>query len=158
MNTKGFTLIELLVTLTILSILAAVALPFAETTMMRTKELELRTALREIRSAIDVLHDDWLSGRVSKTNSNVSDDGYPRTLQILVDGVEKNDAKGGVRHYLRQIPRDPFAETGAEAIDTWKVRGYQDDLESSVWGGDDVYDIRSKSDRLALDGTYLKDW
>jgi len=154
----GFTLIELLITLSILSILSAVALPFVETTVIRTKELEMRSALREVRSAIDVFHDDWLAGRIAKTNFKTSADGFPKSLQVLVEGVEKNDAKGGLKYYLRRIPRDPFAKADVAAVESWAVRGYQDDPESTIWGGDDVYDIRSKSDRTALDGTFLKDW
>ena len=155
---KGFSLIELLVTLMILSILATAALPFVETTVVRSKELELHGSLREIRSAIDSFHDDWVTGKISKTNANVSEYGFPRTLQILVDGVEGSDAKGKKRRYLRRIPRDPFAEQDKSPLEDWKIRGYQDDVESTVWGRGDVYDIRSMSDRTALDGTRYKDW
>src|SRR4030065_508490 len=92
---RGYPLIELLVTLVVLSILAAAALPYAEMTVTRTKELELRRALREVRTAIDRFHEDWLSGKISKTNADASDDGYPRSLQVLVEGTEGGDAKGG---------------------------------------------------------------
>jgi general secretion pathway protein G len=142
----------------ILSILATAALPFVETTVIRSKELELHRVLREVRSAIDNFHDDWVIGKISKTNSNVSEDGYPRTLQILVEGIEGSDVKGKKRRYLRQIPRDPFLEQDKTALEDWKVRGYQDELESTVWGRGDIYDIRSMSERSALDGTRYKDW
>ena len=155
---KGFSLIEMLVTLMILSILATAALPFVETTVVRSKELELHRSLREVRTAIDNFHDDWVAGKISKTNTNVSENGYPRTLQILVDGIEGSDAKGKKRRFLRRIPRDPFAEQDKSPLEDWKIRGYQDDVESTVWGRLDVYDIQSLSDRTALDGTLYKDW
>src|SRR5687768_9590704 len=103
-SNRGITLIELLVTLVILSILAAAAMPYAEVTVRREKELELRRALREVRNAIDAFNDDWKGGKISKTGSAASDDGYPKTLQALVDGAETSDAKGGKRKYLRRIP------------------------------------------------------
>jgi general secretion pathway protein G len=155
---KGFSLIELLVTLMILSILATAALPFVETTVIRSKELELHSTLREVRIAIDNFHDDWVTGKISKTNSNVSEDGYPRTLQILVDGVEGSDAKGKKRRYLRRIPRDPFAEQDKSPLEDWRVRAYQDEVDSTVWGRADVYDIQSMSNKTALDGTLYKNW
>lgn len=155
---KGFTLIELLVALAILSILAAVALPYVEITVVRTKELELHSALREVRTAIDNFHEDWGSGKISKMNANVSEDGYPRSLNILVEGVESNDVKGGKRRYLRRVPRDPFSENENPLEESWAIRSYQDELDGKVWSGLDVYDIRSKSDRTALDGTRYRDW
>jgi len=109
-SNRGLTLIELLVTLVILSILAAAAVPYAELTVRRDKEMELRRTLRQVRTAIDSFHDDWRNGAISKTGDGVSDDGFPKTLTVLVEGVEAGDAKGGVRKYLRRIPRDPFAD------------------------------------------------
>jgi general secretion pathway protein G len=156
--TAGLTLIELLVTLTILSILAAAALPYVEMTVTRSKELELHRALREVRTAIDNFHEDWLHGKISKTDTSSSDDGYPLTLQTLVDGVERADAKGGKRRYLRRIPRDPFISTDKPAEDHWALRGYQDEIDAVVSNGKDVYDIRSQSERTALDGTRYREW
>lgn len=153
----GLTLIELLVTLVILSILASAAIPFAEMTVRRDKEQDLRRALREVRSAIDAFHDDWTAGRISKLTEAASDDGYPKTLQVLVDGVDAGQAKGGKRRYLRRVPSDPFADPEKKPEEQWQLRGYQDGPGAS-WNGIDVYDIRSASDRIAIDGTRYKDW
>lgn len=155
---SGTTLLELLVTLAILAILAAAALPYAEMTVTRTKELELRRNLREVRTAIDRFHDDWLTGKISKTNADASDDGYPRSLQVLVDGVEGSDAKGGKRRYLRRIPADPFSASDKLPLEQWAIRGYQDEADTIIMSGKDVYDIRSQADRTALDGTRYRDW
>jgi general secretion pathway protein G len=154
----GLTLVELLVTLVILSILATAALPYAEVAVRRDHELELRRSLRDLRSAIDTFHDDWNGGRISRTSSAGSDDGYPKSLQVLVDGADSGDAKGSRRKYLRRVPRDPFAEPAKPPAEQWVLRGYQDAADSLVWGGRDVYDVRSASDGVALDGTRYADW
>lgn len=153
----GLTLIELLVTLVILSILASAAIPFAELTVRRDREQDLRHTLREVRTAIDNFHDDWVAGRISKLTDAASEDGYPKTLQVLVDGVDTGQAKGGKRRYLRRIPPDPFADPEKKPEEQWVLRGYQDDPGAS-WNGNDVYDVRSLSDRVAIDGTRYKDW
>ncbi len=157
-SSRGLTLVELLVTLVILSILALAALPYAEVTVRREKELELRRALRDVRTAIDAFNEDWKSGRVSRTSTAGSEDGYPKSLQVLVDGADAGDAKGSKRKYLRRIPRDPFADPARPPAEQWILRSYQDEADSIVWGGRDVYDIRSASDGAALDGTSYKDW
>jgi general secretion pathway protein G len=155
----GLTLIELLVTLAILSILAAAALPYAELTVRRDRELELRRSLREVRTAIDAFHDDWIAGRISHADNLSSPDGYPVKLQVLVDGADTGHAGGGKRRYLRRIPRDPFAETAtSERATQWTIRGYQDDAATLTWNGKDVYDLHSNSPDKAIDGTDYKDW
>lgn len=155
---SGLTLIELLVTLVILSILAAGALPYAELTITRTKELELRRTLREVRGAIDRIHRDWLDGQVSPTEAGLSADGYPRTLTVLVEGVGSGQADGRRRYYLRRIPKDPFADPGLNPELHWMLRSYQDAPDNQVWGGQDVYDVRSQSGKTAIDGTSYRDW
>ena len=158
-SAPGLTLIELLVTLAILSILAAAALPYAELTVRRDKELELRRSLREVRSGIDTFHDDWIAGRISHGDNVASADGYPRKLQVLVDGADTGHAAGGKRRYLRRIPRDPFAETATTPVaGQWMIRGYQDEPEALTWNGRDVYDIHSASPAQAIDGTSYRDW
>jgi general secretion pathway protein G len=157
-SARGLSLIELLVTLVIVSILAAAALPYAETTIRREKELELRRALRDVRSAIDRFNDDWQAGRIPKNAEGASDDGYPRSLSVLVEGVDSGDAKGGKRRYLRRIPRDPFASSTLTPEQQWVLRGYQDETDALVWGKKDVYDIRSNIEATALDGTRYRDW
>ncbi len=157
-SSRGLTLIELLVTLVILSILAAAALPYAEMTVRREKELELRRALRDLRGAIDAFNEDWKTGRISKAAAAASDDGYPKSLQVLVEGVDAGDAKASKRKYLRRVPRDPFADPARAAAEHWVVLGYQDSADTIVWGGRDVYDVRSAAQGAALDGSRYRDW
>jgi len=157
-NSRGLTLVELLVTLVILSILAAAALPYAEVTVRREKELELRRALRDVRTAIDAFYEDWKGGKISRTSTAASEDGYPKTLQVLVDGADSGDAKGGKRKYLRRVPRDPFADQAKAPLEQWVLRSYSDGPDAIVWGGRDVYDVRSAAQATAIDGTRYKDW
>lgn len=155
----GLTLIELLVTLAILSILAAAALPYAELTVRRERELELRRTLREVRGAIDSFHEDWRAGRIPQNVEVASADGYPKTLQALVDGADTGRVGGEKRRYLRRVPRDPMADSPtAPPASQWVLRGYQDASDALSWSGRDVYDLRSASPTQAIDGTYYRDW
>lgn len=146
----GFTLIELIVTISILSILATGILPLSQVTYRRTKEIELRRNLRIIRDAIDgykKLADE------KKIEKDADSSGYPDTLELLVTGVALKGPVPKKVKFLRRIPGDPMTDGGE-----WGLRSYADEADSSVWGGQDVYDVYSTSERQALDGTNYRDW
>ncbi|MCU7804210.1 MAG: prepilin-type N-terminal cleavage/methylation domain-containing protein [Candidatus Thiodiazotropha sp. (ex Lucinoma borealis)] len=155
---QGVTLVELLVVLVILSVLAAVAIPQAEVMVRRDKEFELRRSLRTIRLAIDQFHSDWAAGKIAHDEEYASDNGYPVNLEVLVEGVPTTSVSGEDRYYLRRIPADPFTIPGEFDHPQWVLRSYQDPPGSSSWGGQDVYDIRTESDKIALDRTYYNAW
>jgi general secretion pathway protein G len=143
----GLTLMELIITVAIVGILASAALPMAKFTVKRQKERELRRDLWEMRDAIDRYKDAADRGAIQiKADSN----GYPPDLQTLVDGVEVQDKK--VR-FLRAIPVDPM--TGNT---DWGLRSNQDDADSEAWGGQNVFDVYTKSYGTALDGTKYNTW
>ncbi len=150
----GFTFIELLVTTAVLMVLASAALPLARVTMKRQRESELRRTLREMRSAIDKFKDYADTQIIAPTEVAFGSEGYPKSLTVLVEGVARNnDASGSKIKLLRRIPIDPI--TGST---DWGMRSYQDSRDSAVWGGQNVFDVYSKSDGIALDGTKYKDW
>ena len=132
-----------------LSILAAVALPTARFTMRRERESELRLALRQMRTAID--EHKRLSDQ-GMIQVELGTEGYPKELENLVKGVQIV-GQTTERKFLRRIPLDPM--TGKAE---WGMRSYQDDLESTSWGGQNVYDVYSLSEATALDGTKYRDW
>lgn len=155
---NGLTLIELLVTLVILSILASAALPYAEVTVRRNKELDLNRSLREVRTAIDKFHADWKAGQISKLSGAASANGYPKELRMLIEGVPISGSTER-RKYLRRIPYDPMAMDKSGSSDaSWRLIGYRDKPDTLSWGGEDVYDIRTSSDRQALDQSYYSTW
>lgn len=146
----GFSLIELLVTLTILSILASITIPMMEMTVKRTKEQELRTALRTLREAIDVYKQASDEGRISKS---VDASGYPPDLNVLVAGVvDAKDIKRGKIYFLRKIPADPMSETGE-----WALRSYKSPADRPE-AGEDVFDVYSTSGVIGTNGTPYYDW
>lgn len=152
---RGLSLIELIIAMAILSILATVVLPLAEITVKRSNELELRQALREIRTAIDAYkadHDRAVTEK--KVIASIGETGYPETLEILLEGTEWGGLYEFPRKYLRRIPVDPFARPGED----WGRRSYLDAPDSSVWGGGDVFDVYSESNEQALDGSYYREW
>lgn len=154
----GFTLVEVLVTLVILAILASAALPYAEVTIRRQQELELRRSLREIRTAIDQFHRHWEQGRIAGVSDAASQDGYPKTLEVLVAGVPLAGEAGRKHYYLRRVPRDPFADQSLPPAEQWALRSYRDSPDTDTWGGEGVYDIRSRSSEKALDGSRYDQW
>jgi general secretion pathway protein G len=151
---RGYTFIELLVVATIIMILASAIMPLARVTATRTREVELRRNLREIRTAIDKFKDAADLGQIGSLDIKVGSENYPPDLQTLVDGVTAaNDATGRKLKFLRHIPVDPMTH-GVE----WGMRSYQDKPDSTRWGGQNVFDVHTTFDAKALDGTNYKDW
>ena len=151
---NGFTFIELLVVTAILVILASAAMPLTRVTVQRQKEAELRRSLREMRTAIDKFKDAVDAGQIGATDIRAGSEGYPPDLETLVDGVSvAGDASGRKLKFLRRIPIDPMTSSTA-----WGMRAYQDRPDAASWGGQNVYDVYSKSEGTALDGTKYKDW
>lgn len=147
-RTSGFTLLELIVASTILAILTLMALPLARVTIQREKEKQLHRALWEMRDAIDRYKDAADRGAFQ---TKVDSQNYPPDLDELVKGVEI--AGGKKVRFLRSIPIDPMTK-GTE----WGLRSMQDDPDSDSWGGQNVFDVYTKSTGTGLDGTKYKDW
>jgi general secretion pathway protein G len=144
---SGLTLVELIITVTIISILALAALPIARFQVKRVKERELRYDLWEMRDAIDHYKDAAEKGAfITKTDSF----NYPPDLETLVNGVEVQDKKV---KFLRSIPVDPMTNST-----DWGLRSNQDDADSDSFGGQNVFDVHTKSDGIALDGTKYSTW
>ena len=148
---EGFTLVELLAAITIMLLLTSMAIPLAQTEVKRARELELRRDLRDIRDAIDRYKADADAGAIEVKAETY---GYPPDLDTLVQGVERKGTKPGVKYkYLRRIPVDPMIGKA-----DWGLRSMEDDSDSTSWGGDNVFDIYTKSTGTALDGTKYSDW
>jgi general secretion pathway protein G len=151
---QGFTFIELLVVTTLLLILASAVMPLTRVGVQRTKEAELHRALREMRTAIDRYKEAVDAGVVANTELNVGNEGYPKDLETLVEGVTKaNDATGVKLKFLRRVPIDPMTSST-----DWGMRSYTDKPDSTSWGGSNVYDVYTKSEGKALDGSKYRDW
>ena len=144
---RGVTLIELVVAVTILLILAGAAVPIARTRIRRERERELRRDLWDMRDAIDRYKDAADRGAFQV---KVGSEGYPPDLETLVNGV---DVQGKKVRFLRRIPVDPMTGTSE-----WGLRAMQDDPNSTSWGGQNVFDVYSKSEGSALDGTKYSEW
>ena len=151
---RGYTFIELLIVTTILLVLASAVMPLAQVTSQRQREAELRRSLRELRTAIDAFKNAVDLGLIPTTELEPGNEGYPPTLDILVEGISAaNDASGRQLRFLRRIPIDPT--TGAS---DWGLRSYQDSPDATTWGRQNVYDVYTRSSGTALDGTDYTDW
>jgi general secretion pathway protein G len=165
---SGVTLLELMITLTIVMILASIAMPLSRLSTTRTHEIELRQQLRLMRAAIDTFKLEWnrdgdvLLGAACVKNKLTCKDvtsvyGYPKSLDKLL-GVQLTGQEATVkgtttRRYLRSLPLDPL--TGKA---DWIFRCYKDAPKASSWCGDDIYDVITQSQDIALDGTKYRDW
>jgi general secretion pathway protein G len=149
---RGMTLVELIVAFTILLVLTSMAVPLARSNVRRLKERQLREALKEMHTAIDKYKDMADGGKlgIQKLDSY----GYPESLQALVDGVKGSGQAADTKlKFLRRIPLDPMTNTR-----DWGVRSMQDDPTSNSWGGQNVFDVYTKSMDKAADGTPYSDW
>jgi len=151
---RGYSFVELAIVTTIVLILAAAVLPLTKVTIQRQREIELHRVLREMRTAIDEYKDAVDAGLIGGVDVRVGSEGYPPDLETLVEGVTvQNDQSGRKLRFLRRIPVDPL--TGQA---DWGLRAYQDEPDSTSWGGQNVYDVYTKADGTALDGTRYRDW
>jgi len=150
---RGFTYLELVATAAILMIMASAIMPMARVTRKRQKELELRRELRILRTAIDEYKKMVDAGRIGGMDVKLGSEGYPPTLEILVEGVSQVGTVDKKLKFLRRIPVDPITRTAE-----WGLRCYQDDADSDSWCGSNVYDVYTKSQGEALDKTKYGDW
>jgi general secretion pathway protein G len=183
---KGFSLMEIVIVLFIVSALAAIAAPYARKSFQREKELELRETLRTVRTAIDKFHADWEKSLDNKQAPKAaaspvaaeppapkfpaSGNGYPLSLQILVDGVDKPKGKGERIRYLRSLPVNPFAPRAAPLDKQWSfvssgsgggqiaTSSYGETLAEAQRKEKDIYDLHAMTPEVALDGTRYADW
>lgn len=148
---RGLTLIELIVAFTILSLLTTMAVPLARYRVRIDKERELRYALKQMRDAIDAYKDVATQGKIEV---KLGTDGYPESLQQLVDGVKLLQSADGKKiKFLRRIPIDPMTNTR-----DWGMHSDQDDPNTTSWGGQNVFDVYTKSLDKARDGTPYSQW
>lgn len=151
---QGLTLVELIAVTAIVLILATMAVPVGATLVKRQKEIELRQALREIREALDKFQADSTLFPGIKSNLSVAnEEGYPEDLEVLVEGVDTGDAVGTTLKYLRRMPVDPM--TGETE---WATRSSRDQPDSLFTDHINIFDVRTKSEKIALDGTRYDQW
>jgi general secretion pathway protein G len=148
---RGLTLIELIVAFTIMSLLTTMALPLASYRVRRDQERQLRSAELEIRTAIDAFKD---ASTAQKIEVKLGSEGYPESLEQLVEGVKLLQSADGKKiKFLRRIPKDPMTGTN-----DWGKRSTQDDPTSQSWGGQNIFDVYTKSTEHARDGTPYSQW
>ena len=148
---QGLTLIELIVAVTLLSILSMAALPIARVQLMRERERELRRALREMRTAIDRYKESADRGMIQV---ELGTEGYPKTLEVLVEDVTiVNSPDEKKLKFLRRIPRDPMTNSTE-----WGLRSYQDEPDALASGGENVFDVFTRSQGTAMDGSKYSEW
>jgi len=149
-GTRGLTFIELLISIAVLGVLAAVAMPLVQVSVTRTRELELRRNLRQMREGIDQFKLEYDKAKANiqgarndfKNRRSMDRTGYPLTLDEMVQ-----------TKILRRIPRDPMTPDGK-----WITRSFSDNPDSSLSDGKDMYDVRSASKAVAQDGTTYDTW
>jgi len=147
---RGYTLVELVLVCAVLVILAAVALPTTRYTRLRLQEMELRSALRQMRAAIDE-HKRYSDAGLIPVE--FGSDGYPEELEVLVEGIDVIGQIDQKIRFLRRIPVDPM--TGEAE---WGLRSYEDEPDSTSWGGENVFDVYSLSGGLGLNGVPYSEW
>jgi len=152
-NQRGLTLVELIVAFTIMTLLTAMAVPLARAKVRRERERELRWVLREIRSAIDKYKDLCDAQRLGLQSQKLDTDCYPDKLETLVEGVKLAGAVDKKIRFLRRIPKDPLTNSFE-----WGLRSWQDEPTSTSWGGQNVFDVYTKSREKAPDGTAYAEW
>ena len=148
---RGLTLVELIVAFTILLILTSMAVPMARAKVRTEKERELRRVLLEIRTAIDKYKDMSDQGMLSP--GKAGQEGYPENLEVLVTGVKMSGQVDKKARFLRRVPKDPMTNST-----DWGLRSMQDDPTSTGWGGQNVFDVYTKSTDKAADGTSYSEW
>ncbi len=153
MRQDGFTYLELIIATILLAVLASAIVPVAEVASKRAKEAELRAALRTMRTAIDEYKRAVDMGAIGGTDVELGSEGYPEKLDVLVEGVSQVGTPGKKLKFLRRIPIDPMTNST-----DWGMRSYQDEPDASLWGGQNVYDVFTKSTGIALDGSKYSEW
>ncbi len=148
---SGLTLVELIVAFTIMTLLTAMAIPLARYKIRRERERELRWSLREIRAAIDKYKD--LADTQKLGPIKLGTEGYPEDLDVLVEGVKLAGSVDKKVRLLRRLPKDPLTNSF-----DWGKRSVQDDPKSLSWGGQNVFDVYTKSMEKASDGTPYSEW